>query len=223
MTSIDQIKTLASSKLGFARSNQFLVELPTDFSGSRGFLGQLTQLLTSGNMGGNDLNLLCTNASLPGKQILSHERRIGMEFQKVAYGYAVEDVSLTFYALNDYGIRKYWDSWRKKTLSEDGHTASYKNEYVRDVRIHQLRKPILNLGTSLGPINVNVGIGGGTVYSVLLKDAFPTSIQPVDLSNEMDGLVQISAQLSYTNWEAVSDGQGWIQASGGLGSIANLF
>jgi hypothetical protein len=45
MTSIDQIKTLASSKLGFARSNQFLVELPTDFSGDRGFLGQLTQLL----------------------------------------------------------------------------------------------------------------------------------------------------------------------------------
>ena len=68
-----------------------------------------------------------------------------------------------------------------------------------------------------------VGLGGGTVYSVLLKDAFPTTIQAVDLSNDMDGLVQITAQVSYTNWEAVNGGQGWIQASGGLGSIANLF
>ena len=39
MSSIDQLKSLASSKLGFARTNQFLVELPTTFSGTGGFLG----------------------------------------------------------------------------------------------------------------------------------------------------------------------------------------
>mgnify|MGYP001463405828 CR=1 FL=1 len=58
MSSIDQLKSLASSKLGFARSNQFLVELPTTFSGTTGFLGQLTTLLTSGvglGSGGGDL------------------------------------------------------------------------------------------------------------------------------------------------------------------------
>jgi hypothetical protein len=44
MSSIDQLKSLASSKLGFARTNQFLVELPTTFGGTGGFLGQLTTL-----------------------------------------------------------------------------------------------------------------------------------------------------------------------------------
>lgn len=226
MSSIDQIKSLASSKLGFARTNQFLVELPTNFSGSGGFLGSLTTLLTSGiglGSGGGDLNLLCSSATLPGKQILTHERRIGMEFQKVAYGYAVDDVALTFYALNDYGTRKYFDEWRKYTLNENGHIAGYKKDYAKDVKIHQLRKPIKNIGTSAGPIKINIGLGGGSVYSVRLKDAFPTTVQAVELNNDMDGLVQIGVQLSYTNWETTSSGQGWIQATGGLtGGLGGL-
>lgn len=222
MSSVDQLKSLASSKLGFARSNQFLVELPTTFGGTGGFLGQLTTLLTSGvglGSGGGDLNLLCASATLPGKQILTHDRRIGMEFQKVAYGYAVDDVSLTFYTLNDYGTRKYFDSWRNVILNEDGNIAGYKKDYAKDVKIHQLRKPIKNIGASAGPIKVNIGLGGGSVYSVRLKDAFPTTIQAIELNNDLDGLVQVTVQLSYTNWEAVSGGQGWIQATGGIGNL----
>jgi len=226
MSSVDQIKSLASSKLGFARTNQFLVELPTTFAGGGGFLGQLATLLTSGiglGSGGGDLNLLCNSAMLPGKQILTHERRIGMEFQKVAYGYAVDDVALTFYTLNDYGTRKYFDEWKNRVLDENGSIAGYKKDYVKDVKIHQLRKPIMNLGTDLGPININVGLGGGSVYSVRLIDAFPTTIGAIELNNDMDGLVQVTVQLSYTNWETTSGGQGWIQASGGIGNLGNLF
>ena len=142
-----------------------------------------------------------------------------MEFQKVAYGYAVDDVSLTFYTLNDYGTRKYFDSWRNVILNEDGNIAGYKKDYAKDVKIHQLRKPIKNIGASAGPIKVNIGLGGGSVYSVRLKDAFPTTIQAIELNNDLDGLVQVTVQLSYTNWEAVSGGQGWIQATGGIGNL----
>ena len=226
MSSIEQIKSLASSKLGFARSNQFLVELPTTFSGTTGFLGQLTTLLTSGiglGSGGGDLNILCASATMPGKQILTSDRRIGMEFQKVAYGYAVDDVTLSFYLLNDYGTRKYFDEWRKQTLNEAGNIANYKKDYAKDVKIHQLRKPIKNLSAGAGPIRINIGLGAGSVYSVKLIDAFPTTIQAIELSNDMDGLVQATVQLSYTNWEAVSSGQGWIQATAGLtGGLGGL-
>ena len=225
MSTVDQLKSLASSKLGFARTNQFLVELPTTFRGSGGFLGQLTTLLTSGiglGSGGGDLNLLCSGATLPGKQILTHDRVIGMERQRTSYGYAVDDVTLSFYTLNDYGTRKYFDEWRQNTLDEVGGIAKYKNQYAKDVKIHQLRKPIINLGTDAGIIRVNIGIGAGSVYTVRLKDAFPTTINAVELSNDLDGLVQVSVQLSYTNWESVSSGQGWIQATGGLGSIGTF-
>ena len=207
MSNIDQLKSLASSKLGFARSNQFLVELPTTFSGTTG-LGS----------GGGDSNILCAAATLPGKQILSTERRIGMEFQKVAYGYAVDDVTLSFYLLNDYGTRKYFDEWRKQTLNEAGGIANYKKDYAKDVKIHQLRKPIKNIGIGAGPIRVNIGLGTGSVYSVRLIDAYPTTIQAIELTNDLDGLVQATVQLSYTNWERVSSGQGWISASAGITS-----
>lgn len=225
MSSVDQLKSLASSKLGFARTNMFLVELPTTFQGAGGFLSKLTTLLTSGvglGAGGGDLNLLCSSATLPGKQILTHDRLIGMERQKTAYGYAVDDVTLSFYTLNDYGTRKYFDEWRKRTLSESTNVAYYKNQYAKDIKIHQLRKPIVNLGTDAGIFNINIGIGGGSVYSVRLKDAFPTTINAIELNNELDGLVQVSVQLSYTNWESVSSGQGWIQATGGIGSIGTF-
>jgi hypothetical protein len=222
MSNIDQLKSLASSKLGFARSNQFLVELPTSFNSSGGFLGKIATFLTSGNMGGGNLNLLCSTATLPGKQILTTDRKTGMEFSKVAYGYAVDDVTMSFVALNDYGTRKYFDEWRSQILDEKRQTVAYKNDYAKSVKIHQLRKPIKALGASLGPININIGLGGGSVYSVELLDAFPTTIGQIELNNELDGLVQINVTLSYTNWQTTSSGQGWIQASAGLGSISQF-
>jgi hypothetical protein len=226
MSSIDQLKSLASSKLGFARQNQFLIELPTKFSGRGNILGQLTTLLTSGIGGSNggDLNLLCAQATLPSKQIATHDRRIGLQNEKVGYGYVVTDVNLTFYLLNDYGIKKYFDAWKESILDEKTGDIKYKKEYVEDIKIHQLRKPIMNLNQNIGPININVGLGGGSVYSVRLIDAYPTGVQEIQLNNNADGLVELTVQMSYTNWEPVDAGQGWIQAAGGLSSgLGNLF
>lgn len=210
--SVDQLKSLASAKLGFARSNSFLVELPTVFGGN----SALSRLAT---LGGNELNLLCSNVNLPGKQILTQDRRIGMEFQKVAYGYAVDDVTMIFYALNDYGIKKYIDNWMNLTVNQDGHTVKYKEEYQKDIRIHQLRKPLINKSIDVGKVNVNIGLAQGTVYSVQLQKAFPTSVSSIDLNNELDGLVQVAVQFSYTKWKAVDDPQGFIKVSGGFGNL----
>ena len=102
MSSIDQLKSLASSKLGFAKNNQFLVELPS-----------------FGGASSSEMNILCSRVTLPGKQILTSDRRIGMQFEKIAYGYAVGDVAMSFYLLNDYGPRKYFDEWRNRVINEE--------------------------------------------------------------------------------------------------------
>lgn len=222
MATIDQLKSLVSSKLGAARSNQFLVELPQDFA-SGGLLAQIASLAAAGTMGGGDLNLLCNSVTMPGRQVLTNDRRIGMEYQKVAYGYAVADVAMSFYVLNDYGIKKYFDTWYDTTVFDDNQVVPYKTNYIRDVRIHQLRKPIINKDFNIGPINIDIGIGQGTPYSVVLKDAFPTSVNAIELNNELDGLVQLNVEFSYTNWSAVDDNQGFFKVSaglpGGLGGI----
>jgi hypothetical protein len=147
---------------------------------------------------------------MPGKQILSLDKRIGMVQEKVAYGYAVDDVTLTFYLLNDYGVKNYFDSWRSRIINEDTYEVGYKTSYALPVKIHQMRKPLVGMSGGIGPIRVNLGVGGGSVYSVELIDAFPTTISQIDFTNEQDGLVEFSVQLSYTNWKKISPSQNFL-------------
>ena len=147
---------------------------------------------------------------MPAKQILTNDRRIGMEFQKIAYGYAVDDVSMTFYLMNDYGIKDYFDSWRSTILDEVGQASNYKNEYAKTVTIHQLRQPLKGFSKQLGPIRFNAGIGGGSVYSVDLLEAFPISSSAIELNNDLDGLVQLTVTFAYTNWRRTRGVQNFI-------------
>jgi len=220
MTTIDQFKSAASLKLGFARSNQFLVQLPTNLGGKPGLTGFAGIISKIGSLlGGEDMNILCSQAQLPGKRILTHERNVGAENQQVAYGYVVDQVSLTFYCMNDYGIVKYFDEWRDMTIQQIPGEAMYKKDYAKPIKIHQLRRPLAGKTISAGPIRLNLGLGGSSVYSVELLDAFPTTVSAIELTNELDGLVQLTVGISYTNWINTEGGQGWISASAGLGSF----
>lgn len=209
--SIEDIKALMNTKLGFARPNKFLVTLPTVGVGGgllNGIIGAFSGM--GGGASPRELNILCSNASLPAKQVLTNDRRIGMEFQKVAYGYVVDDVGMTFYLMNDYGIKDYFDSWRSTILDEFGQASNYKNEYAKTVTIHQLRQPLKGFSKQVGPIRFNAGLGGGSVYSVDLLEAFPIASSAIELNNELDGLVQLSVTFAYTNWRRASGGQNFI-------------
>ena len=207
-SSIDKLKGEVTSRGGLARPNNFLVELPP-----------------IGGVSGQTMNVLCRSATLPGRQVLTHDRIIGMEKEKVAYGYAVDDVNLTFLMLNDYSVRNYFDSWVNIIMDQDTQTAGYRDEYARRVVIHQLANsvPSIMLGASInvGPFSVSKSVGrafpmGGkldittSVYSIELEDAFPTTIGEISLNNEQDGFIEMSVQMSYTNWRSVPAGQSQI-------------
>ena len=226
MSTIEDLKSVATAKLGFARPNQFLVEMPpigsNAFGGVGGFLANLLPsipnipgVLDTGTPSSREMNILCSNVNLPGKQVLTTDRRIGMEFQKVAYGYASQDVSMTFYLMNDYGVKTYFDAWIASTINEETGGVAYKSEYAKSVKIHQLRRAIKGRSIDVGPLSANIGIGGGTVYAVELLNAFPTTINPVELNNELDGLLELTGEMSYTRWRKIDSGlQNFV--SGGL-------
>lgn len=220
MPTIDELKGMASSKLGFARTNNFLVELPplgaNPFGRLSGFIPSIPGLTPASKPSSRELNILCKNASIPGKQILTSDRRIGMIYEKVAYGYAVGDVNLSFYLLNDYGVINYFEEWRKLVVNEENLTVGYKSDYAKPVKIHQLRKPQIGRSAQAGPIRLNLGIGGGTVYSVELEEAFPTTISQIDFSNELDGLVEVSITFSFTNWKRIKPSQNFINVDIGF-------
>ena len=111
---MEDLKGKLISKNGMAMSNQYSVEMPSEVgSGLDG--GVKTKLK---GMSGTTANLLCKSVSMPGKQITTLDRQIGIFSEKVVNGFAVDDVTMTFYALNDYGAKKYFDTWRSAMLGE---------------------------------------------------------------------------------------------------------
>ena len=89
---IEDFKGIVSAKGGLAQSNLFQVILPQ---------------IPGSNISVNEMDILCSSVSLPGRQIQSVDRLIGTVSEKVATGSVTDDVSFTFKALNDYGIKKY--------------------------------------------------------------------------------------------------------------------
>jgi hypothetical protein len=208
--SIDELKSTISSKGGLARSNQFMIQIPTvngiSFPNIRGFNLPSILGLNAGGTSSRELDILCKTAEIPGRQLLVRERAIGMQPEQIAYGYSVPDISLTFHLLNDYGVRKFFEDWQKTILNDDTGEVGYKTDYAKDVKIHQLKRPILNKQLSVGPIDLNFGIGGSFVYSVVLENAFPSTIQSVSFTNDADAIAEITVQLSYHKIRVVEQG-----------------
>ena len=192
MASLSELKTSITFGGGLARTNKFLVTLPS--LGGGGLIGAL---------GSRNMNILCRTAQLPSKQILTHEKRVGMKFEKVAYGYGVEDVTLTFMETASLPVRRYFDTWRDLILNEDAQTSKYKTEYQKRVIISQLAMP-LPLGALTGSLPLDVQVA---TYTVELINAFPTSITAIEYTNDADGYAETTVALSYTNFKRVPAGQ----------------
>tara|TARA_S200000501_G_scaffold236865_1_gene222046 strand:+ start:84 stop:743 length:660 start_codon:yes stop_codon:yes gene_type:complete len=210
--SVDAMKATLTSRRGIARPNRFVIELPSLGSG-----GEVVKAM----------NVLCRTCTMPGKQITTMDRRIGMEFEKIAYGYAVDDVSMTFLMSNDYLVKKYFDGWKNLIIDEDRQVAAYKKDYARPVKIHQLAEGIsnANININLGVANNTVSVGlslnswlnslaqknninvSESVYGVELIDAFPTTMNSIEFNNDADGMVEYTVQFSYTNWKRVQNSQ----------------
>ena len=180
--SVDTLKSVISNRGSLARTNNFVVQLPT-FEGASS----------------TDMNVLCTKATMPGKQVLTLDRRIGGEFKKVAYGYAVGDTSLSFLLTNDYAAKKYFDNWKESTITESNATTKYHEQYTRDISIYQLQhsRSIRSVGQTTHRMNA--------VYGVNLIEAFPTTLSEIAFDNAADGTIEVTVQLSYTNFKIIPE------------------
>lgn len=198
MNGIDTLKSLVSAKRGFARSNLFQVQLP-NIPGFNKY-----------NM--EDMNILCSDVNLPGRQIMTQERLIGVKGQKTANAFTSDDVSMTFYCLNDYGMKEYIEAWQNQVIDQESYEVNYPkgtDGYTKTVKIFQLEKGVgIDFPADFSIFGIDVDIDLYTrdkvVYGCELIDAFPTTMNSITLNNEQDGLVQLNVQMSYTNWKRIA-------------------
>lgn len=198
MINIDAFKAYVGSKGGFARTNMWQVILP---------------VLDGFDIMSEELNVLCKDVTLPGRQILTNERIVGMKPTKQAYAFEQDDVSLTFHLLNDYRIKEYFDEWTSRVVSNSPpYELNYPNEYSGDVVIQQIQQGHGDqsfdvFDFNLGSLNVDIDIkkqgeASKVIYTCKLENAFPTTINAINFNNEQNGLVELNVQLSYRNWSA---------------------
>lgn len=195
-----------------------------------------------------EMNMLCKATSLPGRQILSTEKQMGLFTTKVAYGYANEDVTLTFHCLNDMKVREYFETWQSLAVNQETQEVGYFNDYTHPVIIQHIKKgtafPILkkelyNAGKipsfirgrlpRLGPLDLaqgefdlNLIFGDDITYTLVLDKAYPTTLNAIELSDDGQ-LLEVTVQLSYKNWKSKGGDAGDSFIEGLAGELIRKF
>ena len=212
MATIDEFKSQVGKSGGFAYNNLFKVFLPPILGESR------------------SMNLLCKGVGIPGRQIQTAEHVIGIQNTKIANGFLFDDVTLTFYLMNDFKVRTYFEKWQdlciKRGQNDGAYEVGYYNDYTHPIIIQHIKKgtsfpikkkkifdsgklpsSIANRLPKLGPLDLAQGeidldfiTGDKITYTCMLDKAFPTSLQAIELNNDEASVLEVSVQVSYRDW-----------------------
>ncbi len=185
---IDQLKATIGKRGGIARGNRFAVTItpPTQSLLNLDLQSAAASALSGTfSLGGlvndpRDINILCESCSLPGRIIQTTEYDpYDRATRKKPNTVVNEDVTFSFLLTNDYYVKKFFDKWMESIIDPDSHMVSYDSEYKTDVFIQQLDQK------------------NTPIYGVRLLDAFPVSVNSVELSNASSETIKIDVVMTY--------------------------
>ena len=174
--SVQKIQEQASKSGGFAMQHQFVVVLPR---------------VPNTIVESRDINILCRQVNIPGRQMTSLNRIIGVKGQEVSYGFVEDDVTMEFYVMNNWGIRSYFEEWQNLVLNQNSKYIGYVNDYGKKIRIHALKK------------GLDFNFKQKTSYGVELESAYPKTINAIQLTNDLDGLLSLSVTFAHRQWRRI--------------------
>jgi hypothetical protein len=164
----------------------------------------------------NAKNLIyrCENANLPGRNFATVEQKIGSNpVEKYPYLTTYNDLDLTFMVDDDMNQKVFFDAWLNFINPTYNYNFRYKGDYSTAITINQY------------DVTNNIS------YSINLWDAYPVSMNQMDLDWSSDGYHKLNVTFAYTYWtnnslqaygmQLVDAGLGFFaDAVGGLGGNA---
>jgi hypothetical protein len=166
---------LGSFKTDIARPNRFDVTIPAP-------LPMLYYLSTSRN-----LTLRCESAELPSRSFATADQKIGSNpTEKHAYQSNYNEANMTFIVSDDMSEKIFFDAWMEfinPTLSFD---FNYRNDYISTLTVNQY------------------SVDNKLTYSINLIDAFPVSVNQLDLDWSNDGHHKLTVTFAYRYWQSNS-------------------
>ena len=134
-----------------------------------------------------DRHIFCTAAGMPGKNVTSTNKGIGIENQMIVNGHQMPEVSFSFYLTNTYTMRDYFEEWMRCITSqnpEQTQFVGYYDNYVKDVKVIQYTR------------------NARKAYTVELIDAYPTNIGTIEFNNQLQTAVaEVTITMTYRTYK----------------------
>ena len=126
----------------------------------------------------------CEGAQLPGRTFATAEQQIGSNpVEKYPYLTTFNDVDLTFIVDNSMEQKVFFDAWLNYINPQYNYNFRYKGDYATTITINQYNSQ------------------NEIIYSVNLYDAYPVSMNQLDLNWSDDGYHKLVVTFAYTYWQ----------------------
>ena len=165
------------ARRGLARPTRFEVFIPIPLALRTVFTSQDTSIIS----------LFCEAAVLPPQIIgIKQQRIIGPAYQRpVGVEFGGEGLPMTFLLDREMDVKGFFDSWLNKIVHPSQFYINYPDQYTTSIEINQLDEQ------------------NNYTYQIFLEDAFPRSINIVDLNHANQNQVsKLNVNFAYRRWTA---------------------
>ena len=160
--SIDEFRNNLHRHLGPAPVNRYEVTIP-------GYSG---------------LTLLCEQAELPGKTILTVEDKLYGPVRKIGYGQMFIDTTMTFICTaKGWAEKAFFDSWQNQIVDPEMFDASYYTDYTKNIELRTFTET------------------NSPSYGIKFIEAFPLNVGAVNLGwSQNNEYARLSVTFAYRRW-----------------------
>ena len=125
----------------------------------------------------------CENAQLPGRTFATAEQKTYGPIEKYPYLNTYSDIDMTFIVDDDMTQKIFFDAWLNYINPLYNNNMRYKGDYSTVITVNQY------------------DVTNQISYSVNLYDAYPISINQMDLDWSADGYHKLNVTFAYTYWQ----------------------
>ena len=143
------------------------------------------------------LSLVCHNAQIPGLTMVATDKDLAYRSNVRQKTY--DDITLAFHCNDDMLELKYFQEWMTEMVNPETNRVGFYNNYVGTITIHKLSRLKGNNST----VEANA-----TTLVTTIHEAYPKRIEPLSLDYAVTGVMSLSVNFSYRNYE-----QAWFPLS----------
>jgi len=164
MSMLEDLKAAIKKHGSIARTNRFKV----DFSGMRAYASDAEL---------RDLEYFLEDVNIPGKDIETIDYSLYRNPIAYATGYKNGDFNMKFRSPTNMFVKRIFDRWIEQIIPREDYKLKYRNEITTNFTITQTSERTPEHDKFLGI----------DYYSVVILDAYPTSIGSIEYSNTQEG------------------------------------